>query len=396
MKKLSIYFLSLGVLFGFDSLAQEQKVYQDFSAEVKLDELYFFDESIYEGQHRNYLSGAFQPEYSVEWDNDSQTFKVVLFGRVDQHDRRRTHFDIRELYWQKVKGNTEISIGLKKIFWGVTESAHLVDIINQTDVVESFDGEEKLGQPMIHISQFTGFGIFDVFYLPYFRKPVYPGLEGRLRTPFVLNAEDFAFNDNKSEWYPSFAARWSNALGPFDLGFSYFHGIGREPVVADLTSFNPQFARINQFGMDIQATTGPMLWKYESIIRKNDILDMFALVAGVEYTFGNVFNTGADVGLVAEYLFDDRDELSFSSMQNDLFAGVRLGFNDTQSTDFLIGTIIDLEHSTRLISMEGSRRIGDSWKVELEARLFREVDSEELLFFFRRDGFAKATISKYF
>ncbi|MDD7885073.1 hypothetical protein [Flavivirga sp. 57AJ16] len=34
----------------------------------------------------------------------------------------------------------------------MTESNHLVDIINQTDAVETFDGEEKLGQPMVQLS----------------------------------------------------------------------------------------------------------------------------------------------------------------------------------------------------------------------------------------------------
>lgn len=396
MKNLKVLGLGFFLVLTNLVIAQEKKVYQDFSAELKFDEQFFFNEPLYEGQHRNYFSGALQPEYIVEWDDDSQTFKVVLFGRLDQYDNRRTHFDIRELYWQKVKGSTEFSIGLKKVFWGVTESSHLVDIINQTDVVESFDGEEKLGQPMVHVSQFTNFGILDFFYLPYFRKPTYPGQEGRLRTPFVLDSDEFNFHNGRSEWYPSFAARYSNSVGPFDLGLSYFHGIGREPIVADLTTFNPQFAQINQIGFDIQATTGPVLWKYESILRQNDILDMFALVAGFEYTFGNVFNTGADVGIVAEYLYDDRDELAFNSLQNDVFTGVRLGFNDIQSTDFLFGTIVDLEHSTKLISVEGSRRVGNSWKVELEARLFRDVDQVELLYFFRQDSFAKATISKFF
>ena len=38
-----------------------------------------------------------------------------------------------------------LSIGLGKVFWGVTEFNHLVDVINQTDLVEGIDGEAKLG-----------------------------------------------------------------------------------------------------------------------------------------------------------------------------------------------------------------------------------------------------------
>lgn len=55
---------------------------------------------------------------------------------------------------------------------------------------------------------------------------------------------------------------------------------------------------------------------------------MFALVGGFEYTFGNVGGSGLDIGVLGEYLYDDRDELSLSGLQSDDFTGVRLGFND--------------------------------------------------------------------
>jgi len=71
---------------------------------------------------------------------------------VDEHDDNRTHGDIRELSWIHVGSNWETRVGVRKVFWGVTEGRHLVDIINQTDAVDQVDGEEKLGQPMINLS----------------------------------------------------------------------------------------------------------------------------------------------------------------------------------------------------------------------------------------------------
>ena len=87
-------------------------------------------------------------------------------------------------------GNLELSFGIKKVYWGVTESLHLVDVINQTDQVESFDGEQKLGQPMAHLSYLSKVGNFDFFYLPYARKRVFPAKEGRLRFPVVIEQND--------------------------------------------------------------------------------------------------------------------------------------------------------------------------------------------------------------
>ena len=43
-------------------------------------------------------------------------------------------------------------LGLRKVYWGVTESQHLVDVINQTEGVENLDGEDKLGQPMLNLA----------------------------------------------------------------------------------------------------------------------------------------------------------------------------------------------------------------------------------------------------
>ncbi|MEM9325057.1 MAG: hypothetical protein AAGA85_05355, partial [Bacteroidota bacterium] len=375
---------------------EDVEVYQDFRVELNADFRYFFNEGLFDGQERTYLSFAIKPEYVREWEDGKYTLKFVGFARFDQHDRRRTHFDIRELYWQVVQDNAELSIGVKKIFWGVTESAHLVDIINQTDIVESFDGEEKLGQPMVHYSYLTGFGTLDVFVLPYFRRPDFPGRKGRLRTPIVLDSREFDFESSAGEYRPDLAARYSNYFGIFDVGVSYFYGTGREPIVTSLEEFRPIYGIIHQFGLDLQATTGPVLWKFETIRRLNNLQDVFALVGGIEYTFGNIGGSGIDWGILGEYLYDDRGNLALNSLQNDLFFGSRIGFNDTQDTQILFGGIVDLDRSTRIFSIEADRRLGESWTTEVEARIFANVAEEEFLYFFREDSFLRFSLSKYF
>ncbi|MEO1653995.1 MAG: hypothetical protein AAFU64_10645, partial [Bacteroidota bacterium] len=388
--------LWLGMAIAFLSftplLAQEEKkVQQDLELELLLDNRFFFQSGLYEGQERNYLSLAARPEYSLESANGQHNFKVALFGRWDQHDDHRTHLDVRELYYQWVKGNLELSIGAKKVFWGVTESVHLVDIINQTDQVESFDGEQKLGQPMLQLSYLTNFGTFDFFYLPFARKRQFPDQGGRLRFPEVIERDDLLIDSDIEEWHPSFALRWSHYFGPIDLGISHFYGVGREPLFNGLNpetgNLNLFYPIINQTGLDFQATTGPWLWKMESIYRQAEAQDFVALDLGLEYTFGNIASSGIDLGLVAEYLFDSRDELAFSSLANDVFGGIRLAFNDVQSTDFLVGAIVDLEEGTTFFSLEGSRRIGQSWKAEVELRNFFNVSPQEFANFFRQDDF---------
>ena len=370
----------------------------DFELELQFDNRYFFQEGLYEGQERNFISLAIQPEYSMEWGDGGHIFKVSLFGRWDQHDDNRTHFDVRELYYQRVKNNWELSIGIKKIFWGVTESIHLVDVINQTDQVESFDGEQKLGQPMIHYSNVTNFGNFELFYLPYQRKRQFPAREGRLRFAEVVERDDFDIESDLEEWRPGFAFRWSHYFGPIDIGISHFYGIGREPLFMGLNTENPAFFYpvMNQTGIDLQAVTGPALWKLESIYRDTEFQDFLAIAAGIEYTFSNIASSGLDIGVLTEYLYDERDDLAISGLANDLFMGARLAFNDVSSTEILGGVIYDLDYNSRLFSVETSRRIGDSWKVELEARIFDNLQEEEFLYFFREDSFIQFGLSKFF
>ena len=121
---------------------------------------------MYPGQARHFPSAAATPEFFLEWQDGAQQFRFKGFFRYDVQDSERTHWDIRELYWLLNRDLWEFSVGLKKIFWGVTESAHLVDIINQTDQVESFDGEQKFGQPMVHASHVSKIGIWDFFVMP--------------------------------------------------------------------------------------------------------------------------------------------------------------------------------------------------------------------------------------
>lgn len=385
-----------------DTTPKKKSYITDFSLEVNAENRFYVFEPLYNGQERNYLSAAIQPEYLIESSNGKHSFKVNLFARVDQYDDNRTHADVRELYYQYVASKWELSVGVKKVYWGVIEAIHLVDIINQTDQVESFDGEQKLGQPMLHFSYLSNIGTFDVFYLPYARKRQFPARGGRLRFPAlngeIVDRDNFDIDSDIEEFHPSAAIRWSHYFGPVDIGVSNFYGVGREPLFTGLGTANPSFFYpiINQTGFDIQATTGAFLWKFESIYRYAEQQDFAALAVGAEYTFSNIKNKGIDIGVITEYLYDERGDLAISNMDNDIFMGARIALNDVQSTEFLAGAIIDIYKSTTFYSVEASRRLGNSWKVEVEARFFQDVSTRDFAYFFRDDDFVQLKLSKFF
>lgn len=115
------------------------------------------------------------------------------------------------------------------MFWGVTESVHLVDIVNQTDYVEDPAREEKLGQPMINLSQVRDWGMLDFFVLPGSRERTLPGERGRLRSHPVTRADESRYESGAEEKHVDWAIRWSHTAGNWDVGLSHFCGTSRDP-----------------------------------------------------------------------------------------------------------------------------------------------------------------------
>ena len=106
-------------------------------------------------QEAFFPSFSFLAEYHRSWNDGEYLFDFVPSFRFDYEDSDRNLVDIQELAWIRVGDGWEFRAGVRKVFWGVTESRHLVDVINQVDFTEGLDGEEKLGQPMLNLSLFV-------------------------------------------------------------------------------------------------------------------------------------------------------------------------------------------------------------------------------------------------
>jgi len=355
----------------------------EWSGFVSVESRYFYEDSASSQQNDSNTSIAFLPEYRTEWDKGYQSLTFTPFIRLDSQDSERSHLDIRELLWIKSEKSWEMRTGISKVFWGVTESQHLVDIINQTDLIENTDGEDKLGQPMINLTLIKDWGIVDLFVLPGFRERTFPGDDGRLRTlPRVDNSQS-VYESSQKEKHIDYAVRWSDTLGDWDIGLSHFYGTSREPSLVpgfDNTGNSvriPRYDLINQTGVDIQATLESWLWKLEAIHRSGQGESFNAATAGLEYSFYGILETDTDLGIVAEYLYDERGETAPTPFQNDVLIGLRFALNDTQSTDALIGSIIDLDNDSVFYSVEASRRLGESWKLNLEIRATQSAPSKD-------------------
>lgn len=365
----------------------------------------FFEGPSLPGQLQTY-QGSLELELDARWSSGDGNWDVVLvpYARLDGRDTSRTHFDMREAYVRFNGDNVSVRAGLGKVFWGVAESVHLVDIINQSDSVEDIDNEDKLGQPMLEVSWQQDWGLFTGYVLPAFRKRTFPGQEGRLRVPLLLDNDLARFDQGEDDNADvDFALRYSHYFGDWDVGLSVFHGASREPrfiLNTEANAFAPFYDDITQYGVDVQYTNEAWLWKLEGIVRDTPFETFAAAVGGVEYSFYGITDSGADLGVIAELQYDGRSQdplvSPFSIADNDMMLGLRYSANDSADTSVLAGVVTDLEDASMSGILEATTRFGDNWVGEIEGRFFMNVDPDSFLSVFENDSHIMFRLTRYF
>jgi hypothetical protein len=169
----------------------------------------------------------------------------------------------------------------------------------------------------------------------------------------------------------------------------------------------PVYEIIDQTSIDVQASMGGWLWKLEVVSRSGQGERFTAAAGGFEYSLVGIFESNTDLGLIAEYLFDDRGDTpralqdglsSASAFQDDLVIGSRWAFNDIDSSEILASVIIDLEGNGYNYSVEASRRFGDNWKLSMEARGVADLpdDYNGVLLSVKDDNRLRAELAYYY
>lgn len=390
MRRLTLMF---GALLLVAAPAATQEV--DLGATVTGEIRGFFGEPQFTGQADTLqLSLTVEPYVTIQSGSGAHRFALMPLFRLDQVDPERNLVDLREAYWHGIFGDTEVVIGADRVFWGVTESRHLVDVVNQTDAARDLDDEARLGQTMARVEFQRAWGRVAAMALFGFRERVFPGVDGRLRFPLPVDGSQALFPDGRRA--VDLALRYSHYIGDFDVGVSVFHGTGREPSFVasdDGASLIPVYSQISQLGLDLQYTRNAWLWKLEALARAGHGKTFGAAVFGFEYTMYQVFGSATDLGLLAEYLYDGRDATAPpTAFAQGLFLGTRLALNDVSDTSLLFGVIVDLENGSVAGRVETERRLTDMIKIEIESRFFSNVARDSLLRAVESDSYAVVRI----
>jgi len=391
--------VSSSVFIGSAFPAQAQT---EVTGKLFLEHRHFLQNASSSLKDNNQTSVLFEPEIYSEWNDGNNSLVFKPFLRWDEQDSERSHDDIRELLWSQFGEDWEVKAGIGKVFWGQTESQHLVDVINQTDNIEAVDGEDKLGQPMINATFIRDWGTTSLFVLPYFRERTFPGIEGRVGPPLLVDTDNARYESSDARHHTDWAVRYSHSIGDWEVGVSYFDGTSREPVFVPDTRGEspvlvPLYLQMTQVGVDVLAVVDSWLLKFEGISRDTSQGRFFAMTGGFEYTQVGVMDSVVDIGWLMEYQFDDRDELATTPAQNDIMLGSRIVLNDVDSTEILLGYVQDLDDSDSASAfIEASSRINDNMKWSVDAWFFRANNPRDVLSAFRRDDFVQFNLEYYF
>ncbi len=359
--------------------------------EVSYEKRFFLDDG-FSGQAKTHYSYTFSPEIYWESEDGNNYFTYRSKIRRDSIDKERYLIDIQDLNWIRLGDSHEWRIGIRREFWGVTETAHRVDILNQTDQVESFDGEDKLGQPMVNFSLSKNWGTLDLYALLGFRERTFAGELGRLRAPVVVNT-DLAEYESAADYHRTdFAVRWSQSYQDLDLAISHFSGTSREPELRLVeheaeTTVVPYYGLIDQTGLEVLYILGGLAVKFEGITRSGQNSRFSAATAGFEYTQVGIFDSRFDLGWLLEVNHDDRLPSSPIAL------GTRLTFNDLYDSQILSGVLWNEQSGETSVFVEASRRIRECCKLSLEAIYFNGghagYDGYQMLEYFNQDDFLR-------
>ena len=374
----------------------------DISGNVEMQARTFWNDSQWVGQDDQALLGSIVALGEIRWRNEdgNQRASVIPYLRWDANDDERSLSDLREAYWAFEGDDYELLIGANTVFWGVTESVHLVDIINQTDFAGDIDGEDKLGQPMVSFALQRDWGEISAFVMPYFRERTFAGVDGRFRPPLPVDTDEALYESSSEQSHVDFALRYSHYIGDVDIGLNAFSGTSREPrfvSAADGQSLLPVYDQIDQVGVDLQYTRDAWLWKLEAVARDGASHSFAAAVGGFEYTLYQVSESSADVGLLLEYQYDGRDEFEPVTINdNDVFVAARLALNDIEDTAVLAGFSYDTDTGETFVNIEAERRFGEDWFAELRVRVFSGAEQGDTTYWLQQDDYVQLSITRYF
>ncbi len=357
----------------------------------------FIEDPSYSGQNDIFVTQQIEPSFFIK--NGSMETLVKPRLRVGNNGAGRA--DLSEAHISFRHQNYDVRIGSIMEFWGKTESYNPSDIVNSYDYTSGLANSEKLGAPAFKLSSEIYDGYASFFLFPFFVENAYPGLSSRQRLQTLVSNDVANFANNASGNDNSFAFRYEGYYEDLDYGVSYFDGISREPffIPGSDTRLLPEYAPIQQIGIDVQYLLGDLAFKTEMVNRSgqrnvNGVLENYnAGVFGLEKSLYGIKDSGYDLILIGEIAVDSRGRNSHTLFQQDLSVGGTVLFNDIDDSELNLFLTRDLSYTSVSTNLSYSTRLNDVFTIETKLNLFSNFEKDSIQTPLAQDSSASININ---
>jgi hypothetical protein len=424
------------------------------SARIDTGLRYYLEDGQYPGQGSAgaYPYLGFEIAASTPFGPGDLVFEVNTI--VDQAlDRTLVNLE-KAFYTQRFDG-WDIVLGYNVEDWGVSAGRTIVNVLNARDRTGRIGGGSLIGTPMLNANVVTDVGTFSAYALFGDVREHFGGDATRQRAFLPVDSDFAAYEDDDSV---DVALRYSHdfavGAGSLDIGAHVYHGTSREgvalpgcvattgvvteaicaqintaiidgfaaggtqpltpaemtafvngllgPVVAADYSANaagliPYYQEINQVGLTAVYANGNTQLRFEGFWRETAHEDYVAAIIGGDRTFYDVAGLNGDLVVALEYHYDDRSARQNGAIfDDDVFLGLSYLGNDAAGTEASFGMFQDLDTSAQFFTLGVSRRIGDRFRISLDATHIEAGGTGDPLAVIDNDSFVELTLSTFF
>lgn len=221
-----------------------------------------------------------------------------------------------------------------------------------------------------------------------------------MRASLPVDTHHPIFESGAEEKHIDYAASYTHDWNELDISFHAFHGTSREPafvVNPAGTHLLPAYSIISQAGTGLRYTTGQWTWKFEGLVREGQGKFFQAYIAGLHYIFSNFLGSDADLGLMAEYSYDNRNAAGgFTSFDKDMFSGSWISLHDEHKTVLSATSTVDVDTQESFLNFQMNSHITGDTEIEFMGRVFTNVPVDGEIYPAKRDDHIQLRLIRHF
>ncbi|ORC35992.1 hypothetical protein B4O97_07950 [Marispirochaeta aestuarii] len=215
------------------------------------------------------------PELRLDLDFRGKKTDIRVSGRVEQiPGEKQAQGRIDEAYLRYYARYFDLEIGYMKPIWGPGDKVHAVDILTPMDYSDFINpdyAERKEAEAMIKLNIPAKDGLLELVYLPVFTPDTIPW-EGTWVPRDVAEVQEamtfygistLSEEETADFSHSSFAFRYTESIGSFDLGGIYYLGYYRQPTV-NIADESLSYDQVNMVGIHGTAVAGELTLRAEA------------------------------------------------------------------------------------------------------------------------------------